>query len=398
MLWSVGGSLSQPLLEGGKLKAGVDFAQAGYVAAQASYRQTVLTAFQEVQNAVTGLSVLADAAQQAAAAVDDARKLVSLAQDRYAGGLTPFIDVLTAQQQLLTSERQAVQIQGQRAALVVFLAKALGGGWDGQAAGGPAPAEVATAAPVPARPRRTRLNRITRTTDSNMKVLIVEDEPKVVEYLKSGLTEEGWVVDTALDGEDGAWKAVEFDYDVVVLDVMLPKLDGFGVLRALRAQKQTPVIMLTARDRVDDRVRGLRGGADDYLTKPFSFLELIERLRALTRRARVQESTLISIGDLRVDLIGRRATRDGTRLDLTAQEFQLLGVLARRSGEVLSKTTIAELVWDVNFDSNANVVETAIKRLRAKLDGPFTDKLLHTIRGMGYVLEAREDGDTERPA
>ncbi|MBR8105055.1 heavy metal response regulator transcription factor [Burkholderia multivorans] len=230
-----------------------------------------------------------------------------------------------------------------------------------------------------------------------MKVLIIEDEPKVVEYLKSGLTEEGWVVDTALDGEDGAWKAVEFDYDVVVLDVMLPKLDGFGVLRALRAQKQTPVIMLTAHDRVDDRVRGLRGGADDYLTKPFSFLELIERLRALTRRARVQESTLISIGDLRVDLIGRRATRDGTRLDLTAQEFQLLGVLARRSGEVLSKTTIAELVWDVNFDSNANVVETAIKRLRAKLDGPFPEKLLHTIRGMGYVLEARDDGgDTEK--
>ncbi|VWD30094.1 winged helix-turn-helix domain-containing protein [Burkholderia contaminans] len=177
----------------------------------------------------------------------------------------------------------------------------------------------------------------------------------------------------------------------------LGAVSGLDLLQQ-RAQKQTPVIMLTARDRVDDRVRGLRGGADDYLTKPFSFLELIERLRALTRRARVQESTLISIGDLRVDLIGRRATRDGTRLDLTAQEFQLLGVLARRSGEVLSKTTIAELVWDVNFDSNANVVETAIKRLRAKLDGPFTDKLLHTIRGMGYVLEAREDGDTERPA
>ncbi|MBI0329688.1 MULTISPECIES: heavy metal response regulator transcription factor [Burkholderia] len=228
-----------------------------------------------------------------------------------------------------------------------------------------------------------------------MKVLIVEDEPKVVDYLKSGLAEEGWVVDTATDGEDGAWKAVEYDYDVVVLDVMLPKIDGFGVLRALRAQKDTPVIMLTARDRVDDRVRGLRGGADDYLTKPFSFLELIERLRALTRRARVQESTLISIGDLRVDLISRRATRNGIRLDLTAQEFQLLGVLARRRGEVLSKTTITELVWDVNFDSNANVVETAIKRLRAKLDGPFSDKLLHTIRGMGYVLEVRDEPEAD---
>ncbi|WP_414439272.1 heavy metal response regulator transcription factor [Burkholderia sp. 22PA0106] len=228
-----------------------------------------------------------------------------------------------------------------------------------------------------------------------MKVLIVEDEPKVVDYLKSGLSEEGWVVDIAIDGEDGAWKAVEYDYDVVVLDVMLPKIDGFGVLRALRAQKDTPVIMLTARDRVDDRVRGLRGGADDYLTKPFSFLELIERLRALTRRARVQESTLISIGDLRVDLISRRASRNGIRLDLTAQEFQLLGVLARRRGEVLSKTTITELVWDVNFDSNANVVETAIKRLRAKLDGPYSDKLLHTIRGMGYVLEVRDEPEAD---
>ncbi|AOJ83419.1 two-component system response regulator [Burkholderia sp. MSMB617WGS] len=228
-----------------------------------------------------------------------------------------------------------------------------------------------------------------------MKVLIVEDEAKVVDYLKSGLADEGWVVDAATDGEEGAWMALEYDYDVVVLDVMLPKLDGFGVLGALRAHKDTPVIMLTARDRVDDRVRGLRGGADDYLTKPFSFLELVERLRALTRRARVQESTLISIGDLRVDLISRRATRNGVRLDLTAQEFQLLGVLARRRGEVLSKTTITELVWDVNFDSNANVVETAIKRLRAKLDGPFADKLLHTIRGMGYVLEERAEEDAE---
>jgi two-component system, OmpR family, copper resistance phosphate regulon response regulator CusR len=223
-----------------------------------------------------------------------------------------------------------------------------------------------------------------------MKVLIVEDEAKMVEYLKTGLTEEGWVVDTATDGEDGAWKAVEFDYDVIVLDVMLPKLDGFGLLRKLRERKDTPVIMLTARDRVDDRVRGFRGGADDYLSKPFSFLELVERLRALTRRARVQEATLISIGDLNVDLIGRRATRGGNRLDLTAQEFQLLTVLARRKGEVLSKTTITELVWDVNFDSHTNVVETAIKRLRAKLDGPYPVKLLHTIRGMGYVLEPRE--------
>lgn len=225
-----------------------------------------------------------------------------------------------------------------------------------------------------------------------MKVLVIEDERKVVDYLRSGLTEQGWVVDVAMDGEEGAWMATEYDFDVIVLDVMLPKLDGFGVLRALRANKDTPVIMLTARDRVDDRVHGLRDGADDYLTKPFSFLELVERLRALTRRARAQESTLITVGDLQVDLISRRAMRDGVRLDLTAKEFQLLSVLARRRGEILSKTLITELVWDVNFESNANVVETAIKRLRAKLDGPYAAKLLHTIRGMGYVLEVREDG------
>jgi two-component system, OmpR family, copper resistance phosphate regulon response regulator CusR len=225
-----------------------------------------------------------------------------------------------------------------------------------------------------------------------MKVLLIEDEPKVVEYLRNGLSEQGWVVDVATDGEDGAFMANEYDYDVVILDVMLPKLDGFSVLKTIRAYKQTPVIMLTARDRVDDRVQGLRGGADDYLIKPFSFLELVERLHALTRRARTQESTLICVGDLRVDLISRRASRDGTRLELTAKEFQLLSVLARRHGEILSKTQITELVWDVNFESDTNIVETAIKRLRAKLDGPFASRLLHTIRGMGYVLEERDGG------
>ncbi|CDY79319.1 Response regulators consisting of a CheY-like receiver domain and a winged-helix DNA-binding domain [Caballeronia glathei] len=234
-----------------------------------------------------------------------------------------------------------------------------------------------------------------------MKVLIVEDEHKVVDYLRSGLTEQGWVVDVALDGEEGTHLATEYDYDVIVLDVMLPRRDGFSVLKALRMQKSTPVIMLTARDHINDRVRGLREGADDYLTKPFSFLELVERLHALARRTRAQESTLISVGDLYVDLIGRRATRDGVRLDLTAKEFQLLSVLARRHGDILSKTAITELVWDVDFESHTNVVETAIKRLRAKLDGPFRTKLLHTVRGMGYVLEvreARELRDDARPS
>jgi len=263
----------------------------------------------------------------------------------------------------------------------------------GDASGTGQPRAAASAPEVPNAPNApVGAPRTAQQGEARMKVLVIEDERKVVDYLRSGLTEQGWIVDVAMDGEEGAWMATEYDFDVIVLDVMLPKLDGFGVLRAVRARKETPVIMLTARDRVDDRVHGLRDGADDYLTKPFSFLELVERLRALTRRARAQESTLITVGDLQVDLIGRRAVRDGARLDLTAKEFQLLSVLARRRGEILSKTLITELVWDVNFESNANVVETAIKRLRAKLDGPYAAKLLHTIRGMGYVLEVREDG------
>ncbi len=223
-----------------------------------------------------------------------------------------------------------------------------------------------------------------------MRILIIEDEEKTADYLHRGLTEQGYTVDVARDGIDGLHLALENDYAVIVLDVMLPGLDGFGVLRALRARKQTPVIMLTARERVEDRIRGLREGADDYLGKPFSFLELVARLQALTRRSGANhEPVQISIADLAVDLISRKATRAGQRLDLTAKEFSLLSALARHQGEILSKTALAEMVWDVNFDSDANVVEVAIKRLRAKLDGPFAGKLLHTIRGMGYVLESR---------
>ncbi|MGA8136880.1 MULTISPECIES: heavy metal response regulator transcription factor [Pseudomonas] len=223
-----------------------------------------------------------------------------------------------------------------------------------------------------------------------MRVLIIEDEEKTADYLHRGLTEQGYTVDLARDGVGGLHLALESDYAVIILDVMLPELDGFGVLKALRARKQTPVIMLTARERVEDRVRGLREGADDYLGKPFSFLELVARLQALTRRSGGgHEPVQISVADLWVDLISRKASRAGMRLDLTAKEFSLLSVLARRQGEILSKTAIAEMVWDINFDSDANVVEVAIKRLRAKLDGPFEQKLLHTIRGMGYVLESR---------
>lgn len=223
-----------------------------------------------------------------------------------------------------------------------------------------------------------------------MRVLIVEDEEKTADYLHRGLTEQGYTVDVARDGIEGLHLAMESDYAVIVLDVMLPGLDGFGVLRALRARKQTPVIMLTARERVEDRIRGLREGADDYLGKPFSFLELVARLQALTRRSGSgHEPVQVTVDDLWIDLISRKASRAGSRLDLTAKEFSLLSVLARRQGEILSKTSIAEMVWDINFDSDANVVEVAIKRLRAKLDGPFEHKLLHTIRGMGYVLERR---------
>ncbi|WP_248798946.1 heavy metal response regulator transcription factor [Pseudomonas sp. MWU13-2105] len=223
-----------------------------------------------------------------------------------------------------------------------------------------------------------------------MRVLIIEDEEKTADYLHRGLSEQGYTVDLARDGVGGLHLALESDYAVIILDVMLPELDGFGVLKALRARKQTPVIMLTARERVEDRIRGLREGADDYLGKPFSFLELVARLQALTRRSGGgHEPVQISVADLWVDLISRKASRAGVRLDLTAKEFSLLSVLARRQGEILSKTAIAEMVWDINFDSDANVVEVAIKRLRAKLDGPFEQKLLHTIRGMGYVLESR---------
>src|SRR5471030_1098648 len=232
-----------------------------------------------------------------------------------------------------------------------------------------------------------------------MKLLIVEDELKTADYLQKGLTEHGCTVDLAHNGIDGQHLALVHDYDVIVLDAMLPGIDGFTLLRALRAVKQTPVIMLTARDSIEDRVRGLQDGADDYLVKPFSFLELLARLQALQRRGRNQEPTQLKIANLQIDLIARKAWRGSERIDLSAKEFALLAVLARRQGEILSKTAIAELVWDMNFDSNTNVVEVAIKRLRAKVDNAFAPKLLHTIRGMGYVMEARdESASDEGPA
>jgi heavy metal response regulator len=202
-------------------------------------------------------------------------------------------------------------------------------------------------------------------------------------------------VDVAHNGVDGLHLAMEGDFDLLVLDGMLPGIDGLGLLAALRLSKQTPVLMLTARIRVEDRVKGLQGGADDYLVKPFAFSELVARIQVLLRRARParepEGATVLGLSDLEMDLLRRKATRAGRRLDLTAKEFTLLALLLRRQGEVLSRTEIAEQVWDINFDSATNVIDVAVRRLRGKLDAPFERTLLHTVRGMGYVLEEREE-------
>jgi two-component system copper resistance phosphate regulon response regulator CusR len=225
-----------------------------------------------------------------------------------------------------------------------------------------------------------------------MRILVIEDEAKQADYVRRGLGEAGYTVDVARDGIEGRYLATEGDYQLVVLDIMLPGVDGFGVLAALREKRNTPVLMLTARDLVEDRVRGLQSGADDYLVKPFAFSELLARIGALLRRGPAHHEASharVSICDLEMDLIARKATRAGQRLDLTAKEFALLALLARRKGQILSRTTLAEQVWDMNFDSDTNVVEVAIRRLRAKMDDPFRPKLLHNVRGMGYVLEER---------
>lgn len=221
-----------------------------------------------------------------------------------------------------------------------------------------------------------------------MKILIVEDEAKTGDYLKQGLSEAGFVADLVRDGMDGLHQGLTEDYELIILDVMLPSLDGWQILQTLRrAGKQTPVLCLTARDKVEDRVRGLESGADDYLVKPFAFAELLARVRSLLRRGKPREAETLRIADLELDLIRRRVTRAGRRIDLTAKEFGLLELLLRRQGEVLPRSLIASQVWDMNFDSDTNVVEVAVRRLRAKIDDGFDLKLIRTVRGMGYVLE-----------
>jgi two-component system copper resistance phosphate regulon response regulator CusR len=225
-----------------------------------------------------------------------------------------------------------------------------------------------------------------------VKILIVEDEPKTGDYLKQGLTEAGFVVDLTRDGWDGLHLATGGGYDLVILDVMLPGLNGWQVLEGLRrADRDLPVLFLTARDQIDDRVKGLELGADDYLVKPFAFAELLARVRTLLRRGRAAaEPTQLTVADLEIDLLRRRVVRAGRRLDLTPKEFALVALLVRRRGEVLPRTLIASCVWDMNFDSDTNVVEVAVRRLRAKVDEGFEPKLIQTVRGMGYVLETPE--------
>ena len=223
-----------------------------------------------------------------------------------------------------------------------------------------------------------------------MKLLVIEDEGKTGDYLRQGLMEAGFMVDLARTGLDGHHLAMTELYDLVMLDVMLPDVDGWRIVRSLReAGKNTPVLFLTARDSVEDRVKGLELGADDYLVKPFAFAELLARVRTLMRRGSTPlQSDCLRVADLVLDLNKRRALRGGVRINLTGKEFSLLELLVRRQGEVLPRSLIASQVWDMNFDSDTNVIDVAIRRLRAKIDDPFEPKLIHTVRGMGYRLEA----------
>lgn len=220
-----------------------------------------------------------------------------------------------------------------------------------------------------------------------MRILVVEDEAKTADYLQKGLSESGFMVDIARNGFDGQHLAQEYPFDLIILDVMLPGLDGWQLLQLIRRKSDTPVLFLTARDAVEDRVKGLELGADDYLIKPFSYAELLARVRTLLRRGPARDLELLQLGDLQLDLLKRKVSRAGERLNLTNKEFALLHLLLSRQGEVLSRALIASHVWQMNFDSDTNVVDVAIRRLRAKVDDPYPLKLIHTVRGMGYMLD-----------
>ena len=222
-----------------------------------------------------------------------------------------------------------------------------------------------------------------------MRILVVEDEPKAAAYVRKGLAEQGYAVDVAHDGIDGLHMATTTAYDVVLLDVMLPGIDGWTVLERMRRECATPVLFLTSRGQVEDRVKGLQLGADDYLVKPFAFSELLARVQNILRRGPARRDETLRVDDFEFDPVRRRVSRGGQRIVLTAKEYALLEYLARHAGEICSRTLIAENVWDMNFDSDTNVVDVAVRRLRAKVDDPYRTRLIHTVRGVGYVFEAR---------
>ena len=223
-----------------------------------------------------------------------------------------------------------------------------------------------------------------------MKILIIEDEPKTAAFLKKGFSEEVDLADIAVNGVDGQYLAMTGNYDIIVLDVMLPQRDGWWVLQEVRSRRaDQPVILLTALDAVSQRVRGLQLGADDYLVKPFAFSELLARVHNLLRRRNVRSEDVLRYADLEIDSLRHKVSRAGKAISLAPQEYRLLAYLMRFPGEVLTRTRIAEQVWDMNFDGDSNVVDVAVRRLRRKIDDPYSDKLIHTLRGVGYVLETR---------